>query len=541
MAADDVLELKREWYQRYPHYPDYCSTPEQMDQRAIPPLFGGQDAPSAVGDTKLVHVTAILRHGARTILDGPTGTTADGTSTATSNYQCWDGYWTSPETGIWDCGLKTLSMPPNPERIVEEEEGDTDPELQKIDQEMIPEAMLLFTKQYDALKAPQSNVLNGTCEQGQLILQGYEQQVKNGQALRDAYLYQEGKYSSTDSRMHLFQVGGGGRGGSNVLEPWADETQLYLRSDDAQATMTSGQLLMRGLFEAELIRSRNDKIQSVDSALNAKAFPTIPVHTADYSRDILGGFREHCKALGLLQAASDSSWEYQQFLRSDEAQEVQEFLGWHYVHDEQSILDCLMTTVCTDRPLPDRFGIYNPHPHSWFNRIAKYHVQNHSFHLNYNDAGEYRSKKHFELSSHSCLVMTDCDVRLRTHTCARFRCEYINTQPFLSEYSKLSMGPLWAEIMDHIAPVLGDIMETQDRPRPPAKLAIYSGYDSTIMEILASLGAWKAEAWPPYASMVLLEVSHNPTVEWKTGSFCPRVADTIASLSLDAFVVLLLL
>lgn len=72
------------------------------------------------------------------------------------------------------------------------------------------------------------------------------------------------------------------------------------------------------------------------------------------------------------------------------------------------------------------------------------------------------------------------------------------------------MGPLWAEIMDHINPVLADEMETQDRPRPPAKLAIYSGYDSTIMEVLASLGAWEGNHWPPYASMVLLEVRILP-------------------------------
>ena len=69
------------------------------------------------------------------------------------------------------------------------------------------------------------------------------------------------------------------------------------------------------------------------------------------------------------------------------------------------------------------------------------------------------------------------------------------------------MGPLWAEIMDHIDPVLQkDSMHKQSRARTPAKLAIYSGYDSTIMEVLASLGAWFGQDWPPYASMVLLEV-----------------------------------
>jgi hypothetical protein len=94
------------------------------------------------------------------------------------------------------------------------------------------------------------------------------------------------------------------------------------------------------------------------------------------------------------------------------------------------------------------------------------------------------------------------------HVCIRL---YSLTHYFLpllpfSEYSKLSMGPLWAEILDHITPVLNDEVDTEDRVRPPAKLAIYSGYDSTIMQLLATLGAWDGTEWPPYASMVLIEV-----------------------------------
>lgn len=68
------------------------------------------------------------------------------------------------------------------------------------------------------------------------------------------------------------------------------------------------------------------------------------------------------------------------------------------------------------------------------------------------------------------------------------------------------MGPLWAEIMDHILPVVNE--DEMDRGRPPAKLAVYSGHDSTIMMILESLGSKvKDIEWPPYASMILIEVS----------------------------------
>ena len=74
------------------------------------------------------------------------------------------------------------------------------------------------------------------------------------------------------------------------------------------------------------------------------------------------------------------------------------------------------------------------------------------------------------------------------------------------EYAKLAMGPLWAEIMDHILPVVND--DQEDRGRTAAKLAIFSGHDTTIMMILESLGSKvKAIEWPPYASMILIEVS----------------------------------
>jgi ubiquitin-like domain-containing CTD phosphatase 1 len=69
------------------------------------------------------------------------------------------------------------------------------------------------------------------------------------------------------------------------------------------------------------------------------------------------------------------------------------------------------------------------------------------------------------------------------------------------------MGPLWAEILDHITPVLNGIEDIGVRVRPPAKLAVYSGYDSTIMQLLSTLNVWNGtEGFPPYASMVLIEI-----------------------------------
>lgn len=361
VKCEDSLtqNTKDKWYTRYPHYPEYCSTPSQLNKRSIPPLKQSDK------ETKLVHVTAITSHGARTIAEGP----------SQNNYHCWKDFWTNDETGVWDCPLKSMVMPPSPRRLMEEEDLYRPSEVER----ELPNSMFLFTKVYDALKKPQSNALNGTCKLGQLLLQGYEQQVTNGKILRKAYLSESGTQSS-DVSLQLFQVGA-----SDIDEPWADDRQLYIRSDDSQTTLVSAQLIMRGLFEKELIRWRGCKV--TDFNINSHAFPTVSVHTTDHSRDILGGFREGCEALTRLQAASDISWEYQEFLASQEAKEVSEFLDRHLTN-EPGLLDCLMSTVCTDRPLPDRIGIYNPHPNSWFNRIATYFAKNHSFHLTYNDGGK---------------------------------------------------------------------------------------------------------------------------------------------------------
>jgi hypothetical protein len=72
------------------------------------------------------------------------------------------------------------------------------------------------------------------------------------------------------------------------------------------------------------------------------------------------------------------------------------------------------------------------------------------------------------------------------------------------------MGPLWAEIMENINPIV-DPNARQDGSPPPAKFALFSGHDDTIMPLLATLGpnVWDGSDWPPYASMVLIEVSGN--------------------------------
>jgi hypothetical protein len=76
-------------------------------------------------------------------------------------------------------------------------------------------------------------------------------------------------------------------------------------------------------------------------------------------------------------------------------------------------------------------------------------------------------------------------------------------------YAKLGLGPLWFEIMANIDPILnGESDQEGEREKSPPKLAVFSGHDTTIMPLLASLGpnVWNDTQWPPYASMMIIEV-----------------------------------
>jgi hypothetical protein len=371
-----------------------------MDDRSIPPLkdflprsgpFDDDDDENGnstestkkhlVGETRLLHVTAIIRHGARTPWS--------------SEMKCWDGYWDSPETGKWDCDDLTTFMAqpsrdgrgPDGQKWGENAEPEYDPDLS-----------LFFEKKYDALSYPEdnlANVLNGTCQMGQLIQQGYGQQIQNGNILREAYTYREGEYDH-DERMRLLNI--------NIKDsdpfPW--HHQLYFRADDYQRTVMSGQVLLRGMFDKEL-RSYHEEEQEHTLV--------IPLHIADEARDVLDPNERDCPRLRTIKQDAMASSEYQALNNSQSSQEIRDFMQSQLgMGDDASILDCFMCTLCTDRPLPQSVDDYDGSSRNWFTRLTEYEIQRHNIVMKHNGA----------------------------------------------EYAKLGMGPLWYEIMQHINHVIDE-------------------------------------------------------------------------------------
>ncbi|KAL7543311.1 hypothetical protein ACHAXR_012620 [Thalassiosira sp. AJA248-18] len=451
-------------YKKYDKYPPYCSTPDEMDKRAVPPLQGNSND----GSSKLIHVTALIRHGARTPFMGA------------PEYQCWPGYWDDEETGIWNCDLKTYVSPPAATK-----------EPQVVDNTGLLEevADFLFEKRYDGLTISPNktgNNLNGTCQLGQLLMRGYDQELRNGLHLRQAYFYDGDKtsdeHAASDGRMRLFDLSkddghqGGGRKASTtpvIGDPTKEvyqEPNLRYRADDEQRTLMSGQILLRGLFEPELLNSGDDETA------------VIRLHTGDYHLDHLAINHYACPKTADLYRDAYQSDEYKKWIEeSMEVKTVKSFVKEQLDMDEMpfSMLDCMMTTICTDRTLPQALnnfdGSLGPTPWeesvesssdngdftSMFERIANFAIKNFTFSYKYNDAA----------------------------------------------YPKLGMGPLWKEIMANILPIV-DSAKYPSSGTPPPKLALFSGHDTTLMPILATLGdnVWSGTEWAPYASMMQIEI-----------------------------------
>ena len=335
-ANTEIFEPRSKWYTRYPHYPDYCSTEEEMNKRSIPPLTVPKDDMDMDIKTELLHVTAIIRHGART---------------PWNEHTCWSG-WNEQK---WDCELKTMTSPPaEPEILLLEREGVEGVEDAQMDGEG---AMFLFEKNYDALHDPPQlrNMLNGTCQKGQLLLRGYVQELHNGRMLRDTYIKEK---DTADADVDADVRTGSGIHQNMVLfdlniesdhRPY-EEPSLYYRADDDQRTIMSGQVLLRGMFD-DLLKEHSDE-------LGAQLDPTIVVHTADREQDILSPNAVVCpRLLDLGDDALKSDAYIQRFEKSKESQDLRKMMVDHLGVDtdvfQMEGQDCMMTAICNDRDLPD--------------------------------------------------------------------------------------------------------------------------------------------------------------------------------------------
>lgn len=109
----------------------------------------------------------------------------------------------------------------------------------------------MFRKLYDG----SSNELGGNCQTGQLLYDGYSQHLTNGQYLYDAYIAGGGSGDDDDGSAAIYQLfDSDDISAINVTE------NVYLRSDDEERTLMSGQTLIRGMFNVNNSRNASQAV-----------------------------------------------------------------------------------------------------------------------------------------------------------------------------------------------------------------------------------------------------------------------------------------
>ena len=329
-------------------YPSFCSAPHDNAEREIPPL--ADDPFFTTGNIQLT-----LKHA--------TVVTSEGLKVPSAMHSCWPDYDKKPaDTASWDCSLSSLSASPAHDVITYLASASAS--ATNIDNE---ETILsgtnpnfLFEKRYDANYSPSGsnhfpdmlgNELGGTCQLGQLTLQGHEQQRQNGMHLRKAYGKSDLGDLNVDVGMdRLLYDFDAEKSNTQFTKRAYDEPQLYVRSDDRQATIMSGQALLHGLF--------GDLMKEHAVITNYASNPVIRIHTSDHKNDILEPNYDICPVLGEIEEESLESERYFiDFLHSNEAVMMKElgdeFIGGWDLHEDPSVaMECIMTSICLDKTVP---------------------------------------------------------------------------------------------------------------------------------------------------------------------------------------------
>ena len=240
-------------------------------------------------------------------------------------------------------------------------------------------ATFLFEKRYDAAHSPndsshfpaeRQNDLGGTCQLGQLILQGYDQSYTNGELLKKAYVNDpDSNYlmggeapNAKDKSYILFDLDETKDGTLEQGKRAYQDPKLYFRSDDDQRTIMSGQVLLRGLF-GDLLERHMIK-EAATTGLIVADNPVIRVHMVDRHKDVLSPNFETCPILEDYEYAAETSEVYtQRFVDSPEAITLNDFmeeqLGGLSMNDPEEAMDCLMTSICSDGDLHYALDDYN--------------------------------------------------------------------------------------------------------------------------------------------------------------------------------------
>ncbi|CAM9557922.1 unnamed protein product [Phaeothamnion confervicola] len=192
--------------------------------------------------------------------------------------------------------------------------------------------------------------LVGTCLEGALIPEGYAQQQRLGELLREAYIGPEPHRLFATAALAALPGGGAGA--------------VYLRSDDMQRTTVSGQALVSTFFDLNVIGcnpavdtySNDSAVDNATTPCNSAAaeLRIIPWHTGDFAADDMYENKAICARLAAASAEAAAAPESRAVWSGSEAAALQVSLDAALGGNVSlpRLHDCLLTAVCAGKPLP---------------------------------------------------------------------------------------------------------------------------------------------------------------------------------------------
>lgn len=349
-----------------------------------------------VGVDKLLQVQVFIRHGARVLC---------------SAKKCWPG----DDQGEFTCSLNYL-------------ENSVD-----------GQASRPLTPSFRVQYLDGRNSLPGNCLVGQLVSDGFEQEQRNGQRLREAYVAREGLLP----------------GSLEGFTPERLDDLLFLRSSDVPRTKQSGMALMSGLYNQS----------------GSGGGAPLRLHTMDLARENMLTNEKNCAAV-----KSTTEAFFKSYPAAAELKSMCEELGQPTDGSPSSLnacmwflngqIDCVMSRMCPTVP---------------------FHPRN--------------------VTIPEKFLKDDAALFLRLWKVvdeAQFA--------FFEALKKVGTGPFVKEVLD--AAKLA--AEGDERAK---SFLLWSGHDTGPMEPLCAAFRLRSKApyWPPFASMLVLELWHTatgPAVRW---------------------------
>nr|CCA16101.1 conserved hypothetical protein [Albugo laibachii Nc14] len=295
---------------------EYCNDLKHIDSTRIEPLTPEEQKQVE----SLLQVQILARHGSR----APYG-----------RVFCWDEKKNNPMNVRWNCSTTSVSSQNIADKSSASGYG------------------RLFRKQY----TNGLNILKGDCVVGGILPEGREQHAANGLYLREAYI--------GPSPFHLFDT-------ANISK--VDTRHIYLRSDDQERTLGSGQVLFDAFFPPDASEST-----LLDDLLTWRV--------ADYSTDHINANENICPIMRYIADLSSTSKTFHDHITSLPVVELEErFTASVGNFSWNTVLECLSVARCNNLPLPNgvdgalftkiyqevefRQGLFLTYNDSWYSKVA---------------------------------------------------------------------------------------------------------------------------------------------------------------------------